>query len=390
MRLRSLQFLRLRVPLRRKVRHAAHVRSVNDSLFVRCVTETGIVGWGEGLPRDYVTGEQTEELWSRIPQIDPAAWQVQFGSLEELRLTLEAWSFPGGSGSRGCIGNSARCAVELAVLDAWSQEQRQPLFETIRQLAPETVLQREVPSSVCYTAVLTSASDLKLTLMALAARAYGFRQVKLKVGGEIDSEQRLVRRVRRTLGTGIDLRVDANGAWSPDELTDRLAALKLLGVASVEQPLPLSEVGALDWIRGQAAVPIMLDESLCSVSDAVAAIEKQRCDAFNIRLSKCGGILNSLAIMQLGLDAGLRVQLGCMVGETGILSAAGRHFAFAVQGLQALEGSNDRFLFQTMLTQEDLTWSYRGRGPRLNSPGLGIHVDERVLSDWQQSACSMF
>jgi muconate cycloisomerase len=75
-------------------------------------------------------------------------------------------------------------------------------------------------------------------------------------------------------------------------------------------------------------------------------------------------------------QAGLGYQLGCQVGETGILSAAGRHFACNIPNLRYLEGSFDRFLVRETLTEQDLTFRYGGRGTRLLGPGLGIDVNE--------------
>ena len=125
--------------------------------------------------------------------------------------------------------------------------------------------------------------------------------------------------------------------------------------------------------------PIMLDESLCSLEDARQAIECGTCDLFNIRLSKCGGFLNSLKIAATAHQAGLGYQLGCQVGETGILSAAGRHFASSVARIKYLEGSYDRFLVKERLTTQDITFGRGGLAPALAGPGLGVDVDEERL-----------
>ena len=64
------------------------------------------------------------------------------------------------------------------------------------------------------------------------------------------------------------------------------------------------------------------------------------------------------------------------VGETGILSAAGRHFACNVPDIRYLEGSFDRFLVRDALSEEDLTFCYGGKGTRLHGTGLSIDVNE--------------
>ena len=93
----------------------------------------------------------------------------------------------------------------------------------------------------------------------------------------------------------------------------------------------------------------MLDESLCGMIDAERAVAGGWCDLFNLRLSKCGGFIPSLRLAQLARRHGLGYQLGCQVGETAILVAAGRHFASSVADIRYLEGSYDRHLVREAL-----------------------------------------
>ena len=125
----------------------------------------------------------------------------------------------------------------------------------------------------------------------------------------------------------------------------------------------------------------MLDESLTSAVDAKAAIAGQTCDLFNIRLSKCGGFLASLRLAALAHAAGVGYQLGCHPGESGVLSAAGRHWASSVADIRYLEGSYDRHLFRRLLTNEDITFGYGGQAPALTRAGLGVSINEAVLQE---------
>ena len=126
----------------------------------------------------------------------------------------------------------------------------------------------------------------------------------------------------------------------------------------------------------------MLDESLTSLADARAAIAGRTCDLFNIRLSKCGGFLSSLRLAALAREAGLGYQLGCHPGESGILSAAGRHWAASVAGIRYLEGSYDRHVLAELLTREDITFGYCGWAPALRGPGLGVTINPAALQRW--------
>jgi muconate cycloisomerase len=104
------------------------------------------------------------------------------------------------------------------------------------------------------------------------------------------------------------------------------------------------------------------------------------CDLFNVRLSKCGGFLASLRLVQYAKLHGLGCQLGCQVGETAILSAAGRHFASSVGGLRYVEGSYDRFLVREALGKKDLTFRRGGWAEALPGGGLGIDIDPSALA----------
>ena len=173
----------------------------------------------------------------------------------------------------------------------------------------------------------------------------------------------------------MDLRVDANEAWGMNECVERIQPLEPFGITSVEQPVPHEQVAGLAGIRKQLRTPIMLDESLCSTVDATRAVENQWCDLFNLRLSKCGGFIPTLRLAQFAKQNNIGYQLGCQVGESAILSAAGRHFATSVAGIRYCEGSYDRRLVFDWLTEEDITFGRGGHAPALVGCGLGVTVE---------------
>src|SRR5690606_28001098 len=146
------------------------------------------------------------------------------------------------------------------------------------------------------------------------------------------------------MGRHVDVRLDANEAWTCATLERHILPLVPFGISSIEPPVPHREIAGLAAVRRSLGVPIMHGGSLRCEFDARLAIAQEPCDLFNIRLSKCGGFLASLRLAILAHQAGLGYQLGCQVGETGILSAAGRHFATSVGHIRYLEGSYDAFL----------------------------------------------
>jgi muconate cycloisomerase len=228
-------------------------------------------------------------------------------------------------------------------------------------------------------AILSARAGFNLFLACLRVWVYRFAQVKVKVGIEGCDDVYRLRTIRRRLGRGVDLRVDANEAWRPGEAAERIAELEPFGITSVEQPVAHADVAALAEVRARVRTPIMLDESLCGRIDAERAIAGRTCDLFNLRLSKCGGFIPSLRLAQFARQHGLGYQLGCQVGETALLSAAGRHFASSVTGLRYLEGSYDRHLVREALGARDVTFGWGGRAPALPGPGLGVGLDAAAL-----------
>lgn len=395
MRLTSLTAYHVRIPLKHKVRHASHSRDETDSLIVRCELDNGAVGWGEGLPRPYVTGETIDSVWSLLADSDLVQQLSEpFENLAQAMALADRIKFNVADGEcpfveRGCFGNSARCAVELSLLDAAARSEGVPLSR-VPELLPEAFAVRESRSQVQYSAAITAMSPWATTVRAWKIRLYGFHQCKVKVGVEGVDDAELLRRIRKILPAGrVDLRIDTNEAWTCENLESKLAPLLPFDITSLEQPVPHSQVAGLAKLRGRIGIPLMLDESLCSLTDAHRAIESGTCDLFNIRLSKCGGFLSSLRLAALARQAGLGYQLGCQVGETGILSAAGRHFACSITDIRSLEGSYDRHLVREPLTRQDLTFRRRGLAASLPGPGLGVEIDQAALQrvtvrQWEQ------
>jgi len=134
-------------------------------------------------------------------------------------------------------------------------------------------------------------------------------------------------------------------------------------------------------VSAAAGVPIIADESLCNERDAQRLIDLNACQIFNIRLSKCGGPLAATRIRRLAAAAGLRCQLGCHVGETSILAAAGRHFAACDPELVYLEGSFAPFLFTRDPVAQAVVFGPGGTAGELTGSGLGIEVLEPALHE---------
>jgi len=376
-RVRDLTAYLVRIPLRRPVRHASHARTSTENIVVRCTLADETVGWGEGVPREYVTGETAAGALALLRRSDlPAQVEPCPHFAAAVALTGRLRLAPIAGDDRDIAGNAAKCAVEIAILDAFARYYGEPLSAITPLVAPELHRPRD---RVQYSAAITSSDGLKLKLVAWAYRLYGFQQIKMKVGIAGQDDVARVRAVRRRVGRSVRLRIDANEAWSASQAAEHIRGLERSGLEFVEQPLPHAEIAAMGEVRKGVDTPIVLDESLCGLHDAERAVAGGWCDAFNLRLSKCGGFIDSLRLARFAKRHGLGFQLGCQVGETAILSAAGRHFAASVGDLAAVEGSFDRHLVRERLSREDITFGRGGWAPSLAGPGLGVTIDPTAV-----------
>lgn len=378
MRVKEIIAWHVRIPLKKPIQHASHTRTETDNVVIRVTLDDGTQGFGEGVPREYVTGETIDSALALLMQSDLSAqlddcrdfnWTI--GMAERLKLA------PIAGDERGCMGNGARCALELALLDAFGKHFREPVSSVTQRLAPNLY---EPKAHVRYSGAITSAKGFKARVAAWKMWVYGFRQVKVKVGIKGQDDVDRLSAIRRRVGRKMDIRIDANEAWTTASVRDRILELKPFGITSVEQPIPHEASEALAGVRRDVGVPIMLDESLCGEFDAKRAIALNMCDLFNLRLSKCGGFIATLRLAQMAKQAGLGYQLGCQVGESAILSAAGRHFASSVKDIRYLEGSYDSHLVRENLATSNITFGWGGWAPALAGPGLGVTVDAVALA----------
>ena len=204
MQLRHLTAYHVRIPLKHKVRHASHAREETDSVVVRCELDNGAIGWGEGLPRPYVTGETIDHVWSVIAESDLARQLAQpFDNLTQAIKLTDQIKLKVSDGDRtfverGCFGNSARCAIELSLLDAATRSEGVPLSR-ITELLPEAFAIRESRSQVRYSGAITAMSPWATLVRAWKMRLYGFHQCKVKVGVAGVDDAELLRRIRNVL-----------------------------------------------------------------------------------------------------------------------------------------------------------------------------------------------
>jgi muconate cycloisomerase len=364
----------VRWPFRIAVEHSLAANRATLNLVLELRDDQGRRGHGEGVPRSYVTGESLEDSLACLRgRLLPAVLGTELDPATV--LGLPARLFPDQE-INACP--AAVCALETALLDLAGQELALPL---------SALLGGQARSSLRYSGVLPLFPRPMLERMLELVATLGLAEVKVKVGQTDDLERMSL--IRQRLGPAVRLRVDANGAWGVDQAVASITALAALGVESVEQPVAASDPNDPAGLEGLLEVArrveplVIADESLCTPAQARALAASGVRVGFNLRLSKCGGPGRTLELLGLARRAGLPAQLGCQVGELGILSAAGRHFAAACPDMIHLEGSLTSFYLERDVVSADLTFGPGGWAPALTGPGLGVETLTARLSDCQ-------
>jgi muconate cycloisomerase len=266
--------------------------------------------------------------------------------------------------------HAAKCAVELALLDV-------TLKHAGKSLGDLLIPHRE---ALVYSAVVSADSVAAARKTAAECVRHGMRYFKVKVGQGDDYGRVAV--VREIAGQAASLRIDANGAFGAAEAVNLLRKLCPLQIESIEQPVKRGDMRSLARVTAASPIPVMVDESLVTEQDAAELIERQACNIFNLRVSKNGGICQTLRLADMACAAGLGVQVGCQAGETAILSAAGRHLAAHLHDVKSLEGSYGRLLLESDISRTPVEFGYGGVAPLLKSAGLGMEICPESLEKY--------
>ncbi|MBN8990859.1 MAG: dipeptide epimerase [Rhizobiales bacterium] len=193
---------------------------------------------------------------------------------------------------------AARNALDCALLDLEAKTRKQRVWTLLGRPAPRP----------CTTAFTISLGTPK-AMAAATAKAAHRPLLKVKLGG--DGDRKRLAAVRKAAPES-ELIVDANEAWTPDNLERNLNDCAELGVTLVEQPLPATQDHALARIKRPIAV--CADESAHDRASLKSL--RERYDAVNIKLDKSGGLTEALAMADAAHALGFEIMIGCMVATS--------------------------------------------------------------------------
>lgn len=371
----------VRMPMLRSFAHAQATRSLAENV-VLSITLDGAEGAGECVPRPYVTGETVETVLHALARVDldAIASELPAASLAEAARQIEALDLAARLGRDGRPGLAAACALEMALLDVSARRLGEPLRHLGAALGLAMELRQEARRHP-----ISALLDFTRDPSTLGAEALHHVKVKLGRGRAWDIQR--VEEVRRIVGPTTSLSVDANMAWSLDEACSIVRALEPLAVRWYEEPMAKGALEDYRRLREETGAKVMLDESVCSREDAERALEARACDHFNVRLSKCGGLLASLRLVEMAHAAGVGFQIGCQIGEMAVLEAAARSFAGTVGGWVSYGGAGGHQDFAEQIVREPLPIDEASATVEdLPGAGLGVTLVRETVARFSTEA----
>ena len=368
MKIERIETILVDIPTTRTHHLAFAAVDVQNYVIVRVFAD-GLVGLGEA------------------STIGGPAWADE--SSEAIKITIDTYHAPQLIGQdarqltrcaylmdRRATGNRfAKAAVDMALHDLVARSRREPLYDLLGGKVHDAI-------AVAWTlAAGDTGKDIAEAEEMLERRRHNI--FKVKIGArDPKADFAHVEAICKAVAGRSSVRVDVNQAW--DELTaakwiPRLAAV---GVELVEQPVPRWNYAALARLARDNACAIMADESVDTVQSALALASGACADVFALKLTKAGGIANTIKVAAIAEAAGIGLYGGCML-ETAIGTAA------YAQVFASLAGINHGCeLFGPLLLKDTIavdTIELRDFTIRIpDRPGIGVDLDEDKLSFYRR------
>jgi L-Ala-D/L-Glu epimerase len=330
----TLEIRELKIPFKQSFKHHSAERNITQTVLVTA-GDGELKGYGESCPREYVTGESVQSALKFFAEVRETLVN-QVNDLESLKEY--ATSFVENINQNP----SAWCAIELALLDLFAKRQHCSV-ERLLNLP-------ELEGSFFYTAVIGDGSFEAFEKMASQYIQMGFKDFKIKITGNAALDFPKLILLKKLAGDTSKIRLDANNLWS--NIEDVLSYLSEIPVqlSGLEEPLSGTDLSQLKKLAEQISIPIILDESFNRIEQISELMNHKDAFIINLRVSKMGGLLNSIEIADKARKENIGLIIGAQVGETSILTRAALSVANFCKGYyRAIEGG-----FGTLLLEHDV------------------------------------
>jgi len=356
------------LPLRAPLATAHETIEVRRGALLVLECDDGRVGLGEATPIAGFGLESHQAARAILPALAGLALGCDPREPAALRSRAAAL---------GAFAPCARGALDSALLDLEAQAQGIPVAELLARRCG-----RAMRDTVSVSALLRGRTLDELVESARVARDAGFTCAKLKLGaGPFERELERVAAARESLGSGILLRLDANGIF-PDaaRALEALERLAPFAIELVEQPVPAAALAALASLRDRSPIRIAADESAVDPDSLERVLRLRAADVIVLKPSALGGATDALAAAARARSAGLAAFATTLLDGAVARAAALAVAAALPEPLLACGLATGDLLARDLA---DVPVVVRGEVALSRTPGLGV-----VLDDARLASCS--
>lgn len=357
MRLKSITVTELKIPFKSSFKHASAERSVTGAVIAIAESCDGIVGYGEGCPREYVTGESIASCKAFIAQYS--------GSILKLHSVESIISWVAQNDELINRNPAAWCAVETALLDLLGKSSAVSIDKLLGL--------PDIRDPLSYAAVLGVSQAKAFDAQLAQYVCLRMKDFKIKVSGDRKADSRNIKAVQAAVPVA-RIRIDANNLWSSaDEAYEHISALNAQ-LWAIEEPLAANQYASSKQVGDRLNCKVILDESFQRTEQFQHVESNPSFWIPNIRISKMGGLIRSLLDAKRCRELGMRIIIGSQVGETSLLTRVALSLANANRDiLESQEGAFGTYLLERDVTSAPLMFSKDGvLIPPSFGAGLGL------------------
>ncbi len=369
MKIKEIKVDIVKIPFKKPFTMAMWTSKEKIHVIVKMVSDEGVVGLGETVPLVAEFGEPTGGVKEVIENyFAPVLIGVDLYNIEEIheRMNLAVkfhWF--------------AKSAIDFALYDLMGKTKNIPVYKLLGGLKDS-----KIPLN--WVIGIQEPQDA-----AKEARYYfekGYRSFKLKAR-EAERAVNTLREVRKAVGDEPKIRVDANQSWSESAAIKVIRNMEKYNPELIEQPLPYWNLEGMAKVKNSTNVPIMIDEGVITIHDALRVVRLGSADIINLKIAKSGGIFYSRKIADIAEATGLECVVGSML-EGWIGTAAGAHIAVSCQAVnRGCDLIGPVLHSDQIVKQETLGFSYENGYLKMNTEmknGLGVEIDEEKISNYKE------
>lgn len=288
-----------------------------ENVIITVVLENGIEGYGEAAPLEPINGENQATVLATLESCKGFIVGKDISEYKAISAILKSvfWAQV-----------TARCAVEMALLDAFTKLINIPLYKFFGGVTNRI--------ETDYTVDIVPPETARKNAEKYARE--GYRVLKTKVGKKLKDDIDRILAIKEG-APSCEITLDANQGYSPAEAVHFLEVLEKNNIRPIlfEQPVVKSDLLGMKFVKDHTSVPIAADESVFTSADAINVVRTGCADIINIKIMK-SGIIEALDITAIARSANIKLMVGCML-ETRLALSCSIHMVGGLGGFDYID-----------------------------------------------------